>query len=183
MLHALRKPGRPRRVTGGAPPWTALLLCAAAACSAPPRTQAIRVSDLERAAPAAILPAGRSVVTDTARLGPLLRRVAPALAMVQVNTPQEWEQLRAAAPQLGAAPDLRRGMVVGLVNLLGEPLSHEWPVRIEAVRVHQRAAFVSGRLAGGSYLPDGLAFVETAYVPDTRAVVMLEVNGVRYVTD
>ncbi len=179
MLQAISKPNRRRPV---AQSWLVgvCLTMTGLACSAPGPARVVSAVELSEAARAATLPAGRSVVTDVSRLQPLLTRVAPELGVIQVRTPADWELLRSVAPALGPPPALEHGMVVGLVSLLGRPLGVDFPIEIHAVRVLDRAGCVSGTLTPGTFFPDALAFVDTAYVPDLHAVVMMEVNGIRY---
>lgn len=160
-------------------PMGCAVLLAIGACSAPQSLRVVSVQQLE-AAPSAARPAGRAVLCDARRIAPLLRWLGPRLALFEIHTAAQWDALRAAAPMLQGSPDFSRGIVVGVVSRAGIPLDGQWPIRIESVRVHDRAGYIAAAFVGGNYLADDTTFLEVAYVPNLESILMLDVNGVRY---
>lgn len=155
-------------------------LAAVSACSAVPHERVVSVQQLERASPCTESALGRALVSDPRRLAGMMSVLSPRLAVVQACSDAEWRLLQATAPELAGRPDFSRGMVIGVLTAAGSSLDGRWPIRIESVRVFDEAGYVCATFEGGSYLPDGVAYVEAAYVPGLKAVVMLDVNGVRY---
>jgi len=100
------------------------------------------------------------------------------LGLLQIRSPGEWERLASAVPAIGQPPDLRRGMLVGLVCWAGTPADGHWPVRIDAIRACGGDGIVEASFLGGSYLPDGTGFIETAYADGVHRVLAIEVDGV-----
>jgi len=106
--------------------------------------------------------------------------LGPRLGLLQIRTTEQWQRLARAAPQLGACPDLAHGMVIGLACWAGEPVSGTWPVRIDAVRVADGAGLLEAHFAGGSYLPDGSARLETVFVPAFVNVLVADIDGTMF---
>lgn len=179
-MRPARKPSRVRRRCGFLMRSCVAALAAVSACSAPPRERVVSVQQLERAIPSPESALGRALVSDPRRLSGIMSVLSPRLAMVQARSDEEWRLLRATAPELAGGPDFSRGIVIGVVTAAGSSLDGRWPIRIESVRVFDQAGYVCATFEGGSYMPDGVAYVEAAYVPGLKAVVMLDVNGVRY---
>ena len=113
-------------------------------------------------------------------LGDAFRPLGARLGLVQVNSAEQWARLARLAPGLGPCPDLSGGSVVGLASTIGMPLNGRWPIHVQSVRAHEGAGLLVARFDGGSYLPDGTAYLETMYVPDLATVLVVEVNGVRF---
>ena len=67
--------------------------------------------------------------------------------------------------------------MVGIACWAGEPVDGTWPVRVEGVRVQRGGGLVDATFRGGTYLPDGAAYIETAYVVGLRDVLGVQVNG------
>lgn len=123
----------------------------------------------------------RSQLSSDADLGPSYHELAPRLAAIVVRTEAEWGRLRAAAPEIGPQPDLSAGAVVGLISRAGSPVSGRWPLSIKHVRVSDGAGLLVGAFSPGSYQPDGAAYIETAYISGLETVLVVEINGLRYV--
>ncbi len=119
----------------------------------------------------------RLVVANGARLRGLCVPLGPRLGLLTVNDRQEWNCLAAAVPSIGPEPDFRQGMLVGLVCWAGVPADGHWPIRLDGVRLCGDQGLVEGRFIGGTYFPDGIAYVETAYAQGVRDVVAVDIDG------
>lgn len=174
-----------RRPARRAPGAAFAALCASAAavssCSHRARIIEVRLESLEaaeRVVPQAVYRAAVENPDPLERLGaPLGRR----LSLLQVRSAAEWASLRRAAPSLGAAPDFSRGSVVAIVCRAGQPLSHDWPIEIQDVRIHDGAGLVQAHFEAGTYLPDGTTVIEAVFVPGLAGVLVADVDGTRYV--
>ena len=158
-------------------------LLVVSACATRPRARAVSIGALETAAAVEPSVTRRAIVSDLAELDELYCPLGRRLGLLQIRTASQWETLRRCAPELGRCPDLTRGIVVGLVSHAGLPLNGTWPIHLDTVRVHDGAGFVTARFQGGSFLPDGTTYLETAQVDGLCAVLMVEVNGVRFYPD
>jgi hypothetical protein len=125
----------------------------------------------------------RCFVGEPAALESLVHALGRRLWLLEVRNAEQWRQLAQAVPGLGPCPDLTRGMVVGLVSLLGTPLDGSPPFRIQAIRVHDGAGLVQAQFSSGTYLPDGSAYLEMTYVNGLRSVLVVNVDGVDYVAE
>lgn len=162
--------------------WACLGACllTIGACSLPAGPNAISVSTLESAPAVAAQRTGRAIVADLSLVQDLLRPMGQRLALLEVRSERDWLRLKAACPGLTGTPDFARGAIVGVVSELGQPLDGEFPVAVESVQVIRGAGYLSAHFRGGTYLPDGTAYIDTSYVEGLRAVLMVSVNGVRY---
>lgn len=153
---------------------------ALAGCRLAERTKLVSVHELE--ASGVVLPeqTQRTLVTNPQLVDDIGRPLGPRMALVTANDPDEWARLKRLAPGLGPCPDFKRGMVVGLVSRAGTPVDGAWPLRVKSVRLHAGAGYVIGQFHAGSYLADNAAYLETAYFPDLEAVLVVEINGLRY---
>lgn len=160
----------------------ALTLAAAlGACRTPARETTVTLEQLERAAPARVLPLGSAVLADPAALEPSYHALNGRMGFYALHTPEDLARLHALAPHLPLPlPPPGRGLVVALASRIGTPLHERWPVRLRAARTVHGGALVEGRFAGGSYLLDGLTFIDAAYVPDATDVLVVEINGVKF---
>jgi hypothetical protein len=122
----------------------------------------------------------RAIVRKPAAIASLLTPLCSRLALLVVRTPEQWRLLQAAAPEFGDCPDLDRGAFVGIVSRAGQPLDGRWPVTLEAVRVCEGAGYVTANFESGTYLPDGTTYVEAAQVDGLLAILLVDVNGVRF---
>lgn len=160
---------------------TALALTIAlTSCSSPGVLHRVSEPRLEAAPQADTRGLGRAVVTNVAPLERLYQPLGQRMGLCQVRTPADWDALRRAIPILGRSPDLSRGMAIAVVSRVGSPLSGEWPVSVESVRVVEGGGYVCANFEGGTYLPDGVSYVELAYVGGLTDVLMVDVNGVRF---
>ncbi len=152
-----------------------LLSCAS---GRPPQT--LSLQSLESAPPGEMHTPQRCVVSDADVLTPLCRPLSPRLGLICVRTASDWEIFRRAVPDAGQKPDFSRGMLLGVASFAGQPLSGTWPIEIEYVRIIQGAGLVSAHFEGGNYLPDGTTFIETTFVPTLQTVLVVDINGVRF---
>jgi hypothetical protein len=168
---------RPRRLR-----LAGLAACAAwlAACTPAVTLHTIRARDLETA-PAAPPPAPqRRIVTDPEALRPLYQPLGERMGLIQVRNRHAWELLARCTDQVGPCPDFHRGIIVGLVSEAGTPLNAPWPFRWDSVRIFDGAGWIDARFNGGTYLPDGVTCLETAYVPGLQAVLVVNLDGSTY---
>ncbi len=149
--------------------------------NATPRT--ITVAALEGAPPARTTAQKKLVVPDTAALQRVCYPLGPRLGLLQVRSAKEWELVSRAVPQIGPCPDLARGALVGLACWTGTPVDGTWPVSLATVRVCEGAGLLEGDFHPGTYLPDGTAYLETAYVPGLRSVLIVDVSGTTFYPD
>jgi hypothetical protein len=151
------------------------------ACGPRLRARPISVHALETAAAVEPSAVRRAIALDA---GPpneeFYHPLGGRLGLFQIRSAKEWEVLRRRAPELGPCPDLRRGIVVGLASHAGLPLNGAWPIHLETVRVHNGAGFAIAHFQGGSFLPDGTTYLETAQFDGLTAVLMIEINGTRF---
>jgi len=150
------------------------------ACDLRPHARTITVRALETAAAVTPHATRRAILSDRRELDDLYCPLNQRLGLLQVRSAKGWEALRRCAPELGPAPDFSRGIVIGLASHAGLPLNGTWPIHLETIRVHEGAGFVIARFEGGSFLPDGTTYLETAHVEGLAAVLMLEVDGTRF---
>ncbi|MBI5863670.1 MAG: hypothetical protein HZB38_04005 [Planctomycetes bacterium] len=160
-----------------------VLLGALSSCAAPRRAAPLSIGTLEAAPSAQLRESCRTIVSDPQEIADLCRPLGPRMDLVQVHTNADWARLQQVCPDLGPAPDLARGAIVGVLCRAGTPLSGEWPIELDRVRVADGAGFLSASFVGGSYLPDGVGFLEAAYVEGLSDVMMVDVNGVRFFAD
>jgi hypothetical protein len=159
---------------------TLVALGGLSACGTHIRPQVVSVNALETAPVVKPSVTRRAIVSDTAQLRELYYPLGERLGLFQVRSAEQWELLRHQAPELGRAPNFDSGIVVGLASHAGLPLDGTWPIRLEAVRIHNGAGFASGRFEGGSFLPDGSTFLEAAQFDALAAVLIVEINGTRF---
>jgi hypothetical protein len=120
------------------------------------------------------------VVADPLPLRELCIPLGPRLGLIQIRSARQWDLLARAAPQLGQCPDFSRGILVGLICWAGTPLDGHWPIRLDSVQVRDGAGLVHADFRGGTYLPDGVAFLEIAHVPGLATVLVVNVNGATF---
>lgn len=154
-----------------------------ASCASQPRVVAVSVEALESAAEVGPILTERSIITDADALQSFYVALGPRMGLVQVHNGADWDRLREVAPEIGDCPNLARGSVIGIVCRTGTPLDGDWPIELNAVRITDGAGFVCASFHGGSYLPDGAAFLEATYVEGLNSVLMVDVNGVRFYTE
>jgi hypothetical protein len=153
------------------------MLCACGTYARPP---VVSVHTLEGAPSVYPSFTQRTIVSDPTRLHQFYYPLGQRLGLFQIRTPQQWEALRREAPELGPAPDFDRGIVVGLASHAGLPLDGTWPIHLQSVRIHNGAGFAIGSFGGGSFLPDGTTYLETAQFEGLATVLIVEVNGTRF---
>lgn len=150
------------------------------ACSAPPAARTVSVRSLELAQRATTASAGRAIISDDTAVAELIAPLGPRLGLLRVRTPAEWRRLTRSCKGLGPEPDFSRGMVVGVVSRVGVPLNETWPIHLNTIRLCDRAGYVQARFESGTYLPNGATFIDTAYCEGLDAVLIVDINGVRF---
>ena len=183
-----KPPNVPRRSRRAGRRQAALLACATAllallACSMHRVPQTVTVHSLETAPSMRPRETRRAIVAESTSLHDLCSPLGGRLGLIQVRSARDWSRLARVVPQLGPCPDFSRGMIVGLASWTGLPVDGEWPICLESVRLRHGAGLVAARFHSGSYLPDGTTYVETAFVENLNAVLILDVNGVRFYPD
>lgn len=174
-----RATGRARRRAAAA---SLALLAGGCATATAPRTVSLRALE---AAPACRPPgAQRAFVADIEELRPLCRPLTSCLGLVQVHSVEQWRRLRRAALlPVDDPPDFSRGSVVGLVAYCGAPTDARWPAAIESLRLHGAAGLLTARAENGCFLADGTSYLEWAYVPGLSAVLVVDVENLRFFVD
>lgn len=157
----------------GAVPWLA-------SCSVGVRTLHVSEPSLEVAPEAGTRELARGVLADPAPLSRLYVPLGQRMGICQIRSAGDWSSLREAMPQLGAEPDFTRGIAIAIISCAGQPLSGDWPISLDSVRVSQGGGYVCANFEGGTYLPDGMSYVDVAHVPGLTDVLMVDVNGVRF---
>jgi hypothetical protein len=144
------------------------------------RSQRITTLQLETAPPAVTEAPQSGPLTDLATIDQLYKPLGTNIGMVQVKSARQWRQLSKAAPWLGVEPNWVQGTFVGLISSAGEPLEDQPPIRWRYVRVHAGGGLVRADFSGGSYLPDGSAYLTGTYVHGLREVLLIDLSDVRY---
>lgn len=205
-LRSGRKPWTSGRGFCAAVDWTlclSLTLCAgsllAVASCAATREVVVRLDDLERSPHQPIRSIGRLVASDPRQLARLTTPLGPRAGLVQVRTPEDWRRLARAVSLPIDPPDLENGMVVGLSCVAGLPLDadaqtlgpsaaaegrtalvDEWPLLLRHARTVDGGGMLEAEFRGGTYLVDGTTFLDLAYIPRMRSVLVVDVNGLRF---
>lgn len=169
-----------RRGRGLRVPWLAAVLVTIGGCRSAPTAPTISLQELKTAPVQPLADRQRHVVSDRDALRPLCQPLGRRVGLVQVRDVREWEQLARAVPQLGSCPDLALGIVVGLLSEGGIPLEDDWPFEWQALRLRDGAGLIEAHFNGGNYLPDDTVLIETAYVPNLKAVLAVSVDGTWY---
>lgn len=120
------------------------------------------------------------LVLNTGKLQGLAQPLGARLALLELRDEAAWQALCEAAGHDLPAPDFSRGAAVGVVSLVGQPVDGEWPLGLDAVRVMDGAGLVVTHFKGGTYLPDGSACAEVAFVPGLEKVLVLDISGARF---
>jgi len=167
--------------------WLSVVVAAAAllqgACDTLPPTRTITLSALENAPPRPASADERIMVPDAEALMRLCTPLGPRLGLLQVRSSEEWDRLAQIVPWLGHCPDLRHGILIGLACWAGTPVDGQWPIRIDSVQVTEGAGLVRACFHSGSYLPDGVAYLEIAHVKGLAAVLVVDVDGTTFYPD
>jgi hypothetical protein len=153
------------------------------ACGTYTRARVVSVPALEAASPIEPSRVRRAIVSDTSQIRTLYCPLGQRLGLVRIRSTEEWELLRRCAPELGPAPDFKEGIVVGLASHAGLPLDGTWPIHVQSARIRDGAGLATGRFVGGSFLPDGTTYLETAQFNGLASVLIVEVNGTRFYPD
>lgn len=173
-----------RYALGGRASAAALLAAAClsiVACHPGPHRRTVSLPQLEQGTVVVPTDVRRTVVRDPSALGEAYSELAPRLGVVVIRSSAEWRQLAKVAPDLGPAPNFDCGAVVGVLSRAGSPVGAEWPVRVKHVRLSDGAGLLVGGFEPGSYLPDGVCHLEAAYVVGLETVLVVDINGLRYV--
>lgn len=110
--------------------------------------------------------------------GTIARELSDEFTLVILRNNADLTELRRG---LGISdsfsPDFARGLVVGIVAMVGEPVENQWPIRIDGVRIVYGLGWVDATLEPGLYHPLQTAgYVELAYVPNLSSVAIVQIN-------
>lgn len=113
-------------------------------------------------------------------------RLCDQYELIEIRTPDKWQSF---CQQTGLAsgtptPDFSRGMVVGLIASVGEPVDGSWPTAISEIRLQGNgAAWIRSRFRTGVYRPL-LAdpYCNLAYVKGLNRVILIEINRRAFLT-
>lgn len=161
-------------------PLLVLLLLIIPACYRTPQARTVQMSSLAHARPTSPARTQRIIVADPAYLRAICQPLGPRLGLVEIHTPAEWALLRQTSPGLGPCPNLDAGICIGLASWAGKPVDDDWPLTIDSVRIDNGGGLVQATFQGGSYLPDGSAYLETMHVSGLRSVLAVEINGTTF---
>lgn len=132
---------------------------------------------LREAPPAQVLPGSKTWAGDGAAVRSLCRPLGPRCGLLQIRTAAEYTRVARTLGLPTEPPDLDRGTLIGLVSWAGSPCTGRKPIRIESVRLVEGGGLLRADFEGGTYHPDGRAFVETAFVPGLVAVLVVDLGG------
>ncbi len=170
----------PRRTAVAGVLAAGVVLLVAAACRQSVRVRTVTLGDLENAPARPLNNTRHVVVREPDALRPLCKPLGPRLSLLQVADDHDWQALAQAAPDIGPRPDLTSGSLVGIVSWAGTPVDADWPVEMETIRQFGGGGLIEASFASGSYLPDGTAFLVSAYVPELKAVLVVDVDGTAF---
>ena len=157
-----------------------LIALVTSGCATSSQPNTVKLRELEIAPPYKPIQTQRQVVSNTAALRPLYHALGRRLGLIQIRSTDEWLQLALAAPNIGPCPNFQDGLIVGLVSSVGTSLDGGWPFHWSAVRMCRGAGLIEAEFNSGSYLPDGVTYLETAYVNDLSTVLVVNVDGINY---
>jgi len=152
-------------------------------CGRSPATRVVALRELETAAEVRTPILARGFLSDPTALHNLCQPLAPRLSLLVVSSSAEWERLARAVPISGSCPDFGRGCVTGLICTSGASLDGAPPVALEGVRLARGAGLLLAEFHAGNYHPDGVTYLEAAYVAGLRAVLVVDVSGRRYLPE
>jgi hypothetical protein len=125
----------------------------------------------------------RHVVKDGAGLAQLAIHLGPRLGLIEIRNEQQWQALNEAVGGRLRRRDFSRGTLVGLASWAGTPVDEEWPIVLQTVQLSEGGGLLQSHFHGGTYLPDGTAYLETAYIENLRAVLVVDVDGTSFYPD
>lgn len=158
----------------------AVLTLAAVGCATRTAPRPVTLHALADAPTATRTCVTQVIVSQPEALRGICTPLGPRLGLIQVRNAAEWARLAQAMPGLGPPPDWRTSILVGLACWAGTPVDGGWPVHIAAVRAQDGAGLMEATFRAGSYLPDGVVYVETAHVRGVDAVLAVDVNGAKF---
>ena len=157
-----------------------LIVLVTSGCATSSRPYTVSLRELETAPPHKPIKTQRQVVSNAAALRPLYQALGRRLGLIQIHSADEWRQLALAAPNIGPCPNFHDGLIIGLVSSVGTSLDGVWPFHLSAVRNHHGVGLIEAEFISGSYLPDGVTYLETAYLDNVSAVLVVNVDGINY---
>ncbi len=157
-----------------------VLLCLLGSCQSAPRAATVGPDLLRTARPVPLRRLARAEVSGGRLPAGLAVPLTGRLWLIELRTPGQWRRLRAIAPGIGDCPDLRRGVVFGLLLRCGQPLSGRWPLALRTARVAGGAALLEGRVAGGSFLLDTTGYLTLVQVPGAHYAAVLDLGDQRF---
>lgn len=158
----------------------AALSLAAVGCATRTAPPLVTLQTLEDAPSAPRSCVAQVIVSQPDALRGICTPLGPRLGLIQVRNAADWARLAQAVPGLGSPPDWRTSILVGLACWAGTPVDGGWPVHIASIRVQDGAGLMEATFRAGSYLPDGVVYVETVHVRGVDAVLAVDVNGATF---
>ncbi len=168
--------GRDRTI---ALPLCALLVTLTSCASRIPVTS-VSLRALETAPSSRPRERARTIVSDVEKLGSLHHPLNLNIGIVQIRSIADWRRLNQVAPQPGPPPDFTSGIVVGVLSRAGTPIDGGWPVSIKGVQMVDSAGLLVSHFQSGCYLPDTIAYLECAYIEGLRALLVVDIDDLRF---
>ncbi len=119
------------------------------------------------------------VPEDSSEFDRFAEPISDEFALIEVSDAQSWQRLKSAL-RLVHVPDeldFTKGRVVGVVASVGAPVSSDWPISIEHIRLRAGIGSLTARVADGLYNPVRTApFGVLAYFPDLKRLSVVRIN-------
>ena len=119
------------------------------------------------------------VPEDSSEFDRFAEPISDEFALIEVSDAQSWQRLISAL-RLVHVPDqldFTRGRVVGVVASVGAPVSSDWPISIEHIRLRAGIGSLTARVADGLYNPVRTApFGVLAYFPGLKRLSVVRIN-------
>lgn len=159
------------------------LMLSGGGCTAARPVHVVPLARLEAAEPAETGAAQRIVVSNPEALRDVIYPLGKRCGLIAIRGAADWMRLREAAPELQVGDETARGTLIGVALWAGTPLDGRWPVRAVTIRTSDGGALAEYTLAGGTYRPDGVTYLDVVFVPSAKAVLVVDINGVRFYLD
>ncbi len=131
----------------------------------------------------ALVPLHGIWLPDPAALAAQAQTLSPRLSVLQIRDRRTWSAVAAAIPAAAAEPDFTHGCVVGLISRAGRPLNGNAPLALSEVVDFGDVACLSGQFRGGSFLPDGSAYLALAWAETRSPLLSADIDGQVFVID
>lgn len=117
---------------------------------------------------------------DAPQGGPCVQPLCEEFDLLTIRTAEQWREFRRRLElrRVGADPDFRRGMLVGIAARLGEPISGEWPIQLLYLRRKGGLGSLAAEVRPGLYRPTASPpYCQLAYFSDVKQVAIVQVNN------